>query len=91
MTLFVSLQGAERSFPESHPGYTVVALSATTVRGYDAVSWEFEFEADGGRKHVKSIYWRAAGVDYVLYASAMLTSWAEMQTIYNTAFAATKP
>jgi hypothetical protein len=84
-------QAAERAFRPTYPGYQLITLTPGRWRGHESVSWEFEFQAPGGRKHVNSIYWRAAGVDYVLYASALVNSWPKMKTIYTTALAATKP
>jgi hypothetical protein len=84
-------QAAERAFRPTYAGYQLIALTPGKWRGHESVTWEFEFEAAGGRKHVNSTYWRAAGVDYVLYASALVTSWPQMKTVYTTALAATKP
>jgi hypothetical protein len=40
---------------------------------------------------VESVYWRAGGLDYVLYASALVTNWPAMQEIYTTAYDAAQP
>jgi hypothetical protein len=89
--LLTVLQASERGFPPGHPGYQLIALRPGKWRGYESVTWEFEFDADGGRKHANSVYWRVGGSDYVLYASALVSSWPQMKTIYATALAATKP
>lgn len=84
-------QDAELAFRPRYAGYQLIALRPGKWRGHESVTWEFEFEADGGRKHVNSVYWRAGGTDYVLYASALVSSWPQMKAIYATALGATKP
>jgi hypothetical protein len=82
---------AERGFAGKYPGYQLLALTPGKWRGHESVTWEFEFNTASGRKHVNSIYWRIGRVDYVLYASSLVTNWPKMKTIYTTALGATKP
>jgi hypothetical protein len=85
------MRNAERSFSTQYPGYQLIGLQAETWRDHEAVSWKFEFDTADGRKHVESVYWRAGGLDYVLYASALVTNWPAMQEIYTTAYDAAQP
>jgi hypothetical protein len=85
------MRNAERSFSTNYPGYTLIALRPGNWREHESVSWEFEFDTAAGRKHVESVYWRAGGNDYVLYASALVTNWPAMKTVYTTAYNSTNP
>ncbi|GAA1603391.1 hypothetical protein GCM10009789_66740 [Kribbella sancticallisti] len=89
--LFDVQKDGEAEFITRYPSYQRVALTPGKWRGHESVTWEFEFDAEGGRKHVNSVYWRSGGVDYVLYASALVTTWPKMKTIYTTALTSTKP
>ncbi len=89
--LLAAQQDYERTFPRGHPGYRLIGLEPTTVRGAEAVSWEFEFQADVGLKHVKSVYWRAQGVDYFVYGSSVVAGWTDMQVIFDAALSGAKP
>ncbi|TCO47800.1 hypothetical protein EV646_105357 [Kribbella antiqua] len=88
--LAIQTQG-ERGFAGKYPGYQRLALTPGKWRGHESVTWEFEFNTAAGRKHVNSIYWRVGRVDYVLYASSLVTNWPTMKAIYTTALGATKP
>ncbi|MFG1906738.1 hypothetical protein [Kribbella sp. NPDC048928] len=85
------MRDAEHDFSETYPGYQLIALEPGNWHAHESVTWEFEFDTAGGRKHVASIYWRAGSDDYVLYASSLLTNWPTMKTIYTTAYNATTP
>jgi hypothetical protein len=89
--LLAAQQDYERTFPRGHAGYRLIGLEPTTVRGAEAVAWEFEFQADVGLKHVKSVYWRAQGVDYFVYGSSVVAGWTDMQVIFDAALSAAKP
>ena len=85
------MRNAERGFSTRYRGYRLIGLRPGTWRQHESVSWEFEFDTPDGRKHVASVYWRAGGLDYVLYASALTTNWPAMKAIYATAYNATAP
>lgn len=72
---------AESDFAAARPGYSRVELAQTTLRGYEAIVWEFEWTAPEGRRHVKAEYWRASGTEYFVYASSKAADWPEMVPI----------
>jgi hypothetical protein len=85
------MKAGEADLAGRYSGYRRLAFSPGNWRGHQSVSWEFEFDTPAGRKHVNSIYWRVGRAEYVLYASALVTDWPTMKTIYTTALGATKP
>ncbi|WP_370944559.1 hypothetical protein AB5J62_36360 [Amycolatopsis sp. cg5] len=62
-------------------GYVLFGLRPTTVRGHEAVDWEFEWNAPEGRRHVRSVYWRAGGIEYYVYAHGPQATWSETAAI----------
>ncbi|MFD4255499.1 hypothetical protein ACFWQL_37700 [Amycolatopsis thermoflava] len=72
---------AESDFAAARPGYSRVELAQTTIRGYEAIVWEFEWTAPEGRRHVKAEYWRASGTEYFVYASSKAADWPDMVPI----------
>ncbi|WP_143047084.1 hypothetical protein [Amycolatopsis xylanica] len=62
-------------------GYVLLGLRPTSVRGHEAVDWEFEWNAPEGRRHVRSVYWRAGGIEYYVYAHGPLATWSETAAI----------
>lgn len=62
-------------------GYVLFGLRPTTVRGHEAVDWEFKWNAPEGRRHVRSVYWRAGGIEYYVYAHGPLANWSETAAI----------
>ncbi|WP_228685066.1 hypothetical protein [Amycolatopsis thermoflava] len=72
---------AESDFAAARPGYSRVELAQTTIRGYEAIVWEFEWTAPEGKRHVKAEYWRASGTEYFVYASSKAADWPEMVPI----------
>jgi hypothetical protein len=85
------MRSTESGFSTKYPGYKLIGLRPGTWREHESVSWEFEFDTADGRKHVESVYWRAGGNDYVLYASALVTNWPAMKAVYTTAYNSTNP
>jgi hypothetical protein len=77
--------GAERDFSSqaNRPGYARLTLEQTTVRGYDAVDWEFEWDAPEGRRHVHAMYWRADGTEYFVYVSTRLADWPGYASVFS--------
>jgi hypothetical protein len=53
--------------------------------------WEFEFQADTGPRHVKSVNWRAQGTDFIVYGSAAASEWPDLVPIFDAALAGAKP
>ncbi|OXM73284.1 hypothetical protein CF166_10790 [Amycolatopsis sp. KNN50.9b] len=72
---------AERNFAAARPAYSRIELTQTTLRGYEAIVWEFEWTAPEGRRHVKAEYWRASGTEYFVYASSKVADWPAMVPI----------
>ncbi|WP_410627807.1 hypothetical protein [Amycolatopsis sp. cmx-8-4] len=58
-------------------GYTLDGLRPTTLRGHDAVDWEFAWDAPEGRRHVRAFYWRGNGIEYYVYAHGPEATWPE--------------
>lgn len=46
------------------------------MRGNDAMLWQFEFDADTGRKRIDAEYWRTDGTDYLIYGSGPVADFA---------------
>ncbi|WP_424189004.1 hypothetical protein ACOBQX_11640 [Actinokineospora sp. G85] len=78
----------EARFSPPRRDYQRLSLGTAAYRGTTAVDWEFEHEtAEGPRTHVRSMYWRAGGVEYFIYAASPATRWAETAPIYSTMIA----
>lgn len=73
----------ERQFAAQHANYVSLGLDRTDVRGMPAVDWEFEYDLDGVRRHVRSVYWLANGYDYFVYASSPVELWPDAQQILD--------
>jgi hypothetical protein len=73
----------ERQFAENKSGYVSLRLERTVVRGMVAIDWEFEYDAEEGHRHVRSVYWLAQGYEYFVYASAPVPLWPETQEIFD--------
>ncbi|MFI5589585.1 hypothetical protein ACIA5G_31370 [Amycolatopsis sp. NPDC051758] len=56
-------------------GYVQYGLQPTTLRGHDAVDWEFAWDAPEGRRHVRAVYWRSGGLEYYVYLHGPESSW----------------
>ncbi|MFC4857698.1 hypothetical protein [Actinophytocola glycyrrhizae] len=65
----------ERRFAAGKQAYTSIRLDRTVVRGMPAIDWEFEYDAEDGRRHVRSVYWLHGGYEYFVYASAPVPHW----------------
>jgi len=80
----VSLQTAyEKEFSAGRVNFQRVKLVAATHHGFAGVDWEFEYDLNGVRRHVKTLMWRANSQDNWVYASAELTRWPETRDIYD--------
>ncbi|GAB3908474.1 hypothetical protein GCM10029964_108300 [Kibdelosporangium lantanae] len=73
----------EKEFSTGRVNFQRVKLDAVAHRGHEAVDWEFEYDLNGVRRHVKTLLWRADGEDNWVYASAELTRWPETREIYD--------
>ena len=73
----------EAQFSRNKDGYVSLRLERTYVRGMSAIDWEFEYDAQDGRRHVRSVYWLAQGHEYFVYASAPVALWPETQEILD--------
>jgi hypothetical protein len=81
-TLHAVQSHQERQFAK-RPGYQRVRFESGTYHGYPSVEWEFEWNSNGTRRHVRVTYWRAGGYDYLVYASSTLDKWPETISIYQ--------
>jgi len=73
----------ERQFSANKSNYVSIRLDRTQVRGTPAIDWEFEYDTDGGRRHVRSIYWLSSGYEFFVYASAPVDFWPDAQQILD--------
>jgi hypothetical protein len=73
----------ERQFSANKSNYLSIRLDRTDVRGTSAIDWEFEYDTDGGRRHVRSIYWLSSGYEFFVYASAPVDVWPDAQQILD--------
>jgi hypothetical protein len=73
----------QRQFSANKQAFVSLRLERTTVRGYSAIDWEFEFDVPEGRRHARSIYWLASGYEYFVYASAPAQLWSPTQEILD--------
>lgn len=73
----------EAQFSRNKNAYVSLRLERTFVRGMSAIDWEFEYDAQDGRRHVRSVYWLAQGHEYFVYASAPAALWPQTQEILD--------
>lgn len=73
----------ERQFSANKSNYVSIRLDRTDVRGTSAIDWEFEYDTNGGRRHVRSIYWLSSGYEFFVYASAPVDFWPDAQQILD--------
>jgi hypothetical protein len=81
----------EQQFSAGRPNFQRVKLEAASHQGSEAVDWEFEYDLNGIRRHVKTLLWRAGGHDNWVYASSELKRWPETREIYDAMVAASGP
>jgi hypothetical protein len=81
----------EKEFSAGRSHFQRIKLEATTNYGAPAVDWEFEYDLNGTRRHVKTLLWRAANQDNFVYASAELPLWPSTRQIYDTMLANSGP
>jgi hypothetical protein len=73
----------ERTFASGKQAYVSIRLARTLVRGMPAIDWEFEYDAQEGRRHVRSVYWLSGGHEYFVYASSPVPIWAQTRKILD--------
>jgi hypothetical protein len=73
----------ERTFASGKQAYVSIRLERTVVRGMPAIDWEFEYDAAGVRRHVRSVYWLADGHEYFVYASSPVPIWEQTRKILD--------
>jgi hypothetical protein len=73
----------ERENPNIQDGYQRLALQPTAHLDAPAVLWEFEFNKDGLRRHVRAMFWEVDGVEYFVYASTTATEWEDTAPIFE--------
>jgi hypothetical protein len=81
----------EMEFSAGRTNFQRVKLDAVTHHGHEAVDWEFEYDLNGVRRHVKTLLWRANGEDNWVYASSELQLWPATRDIYDRMADAAKP
>jgi hypothetical protein len=82
-TLLAARQAYVPVFARDHKGYNTIRIEPLTHRGLEAVDWEFEYDLDGVRRHLRIVYWRKGGTDYYVYASSRLDNWSLTQPIFD--------
>lgn len=81
----------ENGFATRTPGYRRLDLSSATYGGHPAVEWEFEHTQGTAVRHVRSLYWRAQGNEYFVFASGPADRWADTVPIYDAMVAHSSP
>jgi hypothetical protein len=82
-SLFDGQVAYEKEFSDGRVNFQRVKLDSLTHHGSEAVDWEFEYDLNGVRRHVKTLLWRANGKDNWVYASAELQTWPETREVYD--------
>ena len=62
-------------------GYVLIGLRPTTLRGHEAVDWEFAWDAPEGRHHVRAVYWRSDGIEYYVYVHGPEETWPDTASL----------
>ncbi|GAB3487217.1 hypothetical protein [Amycolatopsis cihanbeyliensis] len=81
----------ERQVSEQREGYRLLELNETTLRGFPAVVWEFEWDAPEGRRHTRSMYWRTGGIEYFVYAASRVRDWPDTEPILTAMIEHSRP
>ncbi len=83
---------AERETKTRLPGLLRLRLEPRTVRGFEAVDWEFTWDGrEGQQRRVRSVYWRSGGTEYFVYVSSPASEWAEMEPFLTAMLDNSKP
>ncbi|MET0136056.1 MAG: hypothetical protein ABW215_20940 [Kibdelosporangium sp.] len=72
-------------------GYQRLRFESGSYHGFPSVEWEFEWVSAGVRRHVRVLYWRAAGDDNLVYASSTSDRWPQTQPVYQAMIANSTP
>ncbi|TCO57374.1 hypothetical protein [Actinocrispum wychmicini] len=81
----------EQEFSAGRANFQRVKLDAVSQHGFDGADWEFEYDLNGVRRHVKTLLWRANGMDNWVYASAELAAWPDTRAIFDKMAASAVP
>ncbi|WP_370944715.1 hypothetical protein AB5J62_37145 [Amycolatopsis sp. cg5] len=81
----------EKATSKRLAGFARSQLREMTLHGNEAITWDFEWTAPEGLRHVRSIYWRKSGIEYFCYASSLASEWHEMDSILTTMTDNAKP
>lgn len=84
-------QGAYEKQFAKRAGYRQLRLQPGDYHGYPSVEWEFELTGSGVPRHVRVMYWRAAGNDNFVYASSTTDRWPDTSQIYQAMLADSTP
>lgn len=80
MTMLAAVTDQETTNPNIRLGYQRLRLTEISP---NVVLWEFLFRKDGVDRHGIGQFWRLNRTDYVVYASASVDSWPDMQPIFD--------
>lgn len=81
----------EKATSKRLAGFSRSQLHEMTLHGNEAITWDFEWTAPEGLRHVRSVYWRKSGIEYFVYASSLASEWQEMDSILTTMTDNAKP
>lgn len=81
----------EKATAKRLAGFARSQLRELTVHDCEAVTWDFEWTAPEGLRHVRSVYWRKSGIEYFVYASSLASEWQDMESILTTMTDNAKP
>ncbi|SDX81257.1 hypothetical protein SAMN05421504_103944 [Amycolatopsis xylanica] len=81
----------EKATSKRLAGFARSQLREMTLHGNEAITWDFEWTAPEGLRHVRSVYWRKSGIEYFCYASSLASEWQEMDSILTTMTDNAKP
>ena len=81
----------ESAFATETSDYRRIDLSTATYAGHPAVQWEYQHDDGSGLRHVRSLYWRVAGTEYVVFASGPAAEWPQMSPIYDAMVGYSRP
>lgn len=82
---------SESAFAGKTSAYRRIDLSTATYAGHPAVQWEYQHDDGTGLRHVRSLYWRVAGTEYVVFASGPAAEWQQMSPIYDAMVGYSRP
>jgi hypothetical protein len=72
-----------REFSAARANYISIRLEPTVVRELPTADWEFNYDTDTGRRHLRSVHWLAGGHEYFVYGSMPVELWPDTQWLLD--------